>query len=68
MRDILTAIGAYVALNKVAKMLTEPLKTVPLDWQLARWTIAITVVGVAIGGVGMFFVYALNYIVTNWPF
>jgi hypothetical protein len=32
MKDILTGIGAYFAMTKVFKMLTDPLNQVPGDW------------------------------------
>lgn len=64
MRDILTAIGAFFALNRISKMLTEPLSQVPYDWRLIRCLI----VAMALMGFGMFFAYALNYMVSVWPF
>lgn len=45
-------------------MLTEPLSQVPYDWRLIRCLI----VAMALMGFGMFFAYALNYMVSVWPF
>ena len=64
MKNILSVIGAFLALSKVSKMLTEPLSNVPLDWRLVRWLIVATVATTF----GMFFVYALHFMATYWPF
>lgn len=50
--------------SNVAKMLTDPLSKVPQDWRLIRYL----VVASAVTGFGMFFVYALHFMVSYWPF
>lgn len=64
MRDILAGIGAYFAMSRVSKMLTEPMTKVPYDWRAIRCLI----VAFAMMGFGMFAVYAANFMVRYWPF
>lgn len=64
MKDILTGIGAYFAMTKVFKMLTDPLKQVPGDWLVIRCLI----VASAVMGFGMFTAYAVNFMASYWPF
>lgn len=64
MKDILTAISAFFAFNKISKMLTDPIRSVPFDWIVIR----LTIVAVALTSFAMFFVYALDFMVKHWPF
>lgn len=64
MKDILTGIGAYFAMTKVFKMLTNPLNQVPGDWLVIRCLIVVS----AVMGFGMFTAYAVNFMVSYWPF
>lgn len=51
-------------MTKVFKMLTDPLNQVPGDWLVIRCLI----VASAVMGFGMFTAYAVNFMVSYWPF
>ena len=51
-------------LKSFLKMLTDPLKQVPGDWLVIRCLI----VASAVMGFGMFTAYAVNFMVSYWPF
>lgn len=68
MKDILTGIGAYFAMTKVFKMLTDPLKQVPGDWRFLRLSIVVCAILTIAFSALDYSTRCLESIVEHWPF
>ena len=68
MKDILTGIGAYFAMTKVFKMLTDPLNQVPGDWRFLRLSIVVCAILTIAFSALDYSTRCLESIVEHWPF
>ena len=64
----LALIGAYFAMTKVFKMLTDPLKQVPGDWRFLRLLIVVCAILTIAFSALDYSTRCLESIVEHWPF
>lgn len=68
MKNILASFVAFFALDRISKMITEPLAQVPKDWRYVRYAIAGCVILMVTMSALEYSARCLESIVRHWPF